>query len=244
MKEVIVFVLALLLLSSTVLAVGPADVVGAGTGIDDREAGNVNTTDEKGNSELTDNSNNSGNGIKEREQEQNTLRLMNQARNVTELKEMIRQRQQEMDQELQNAEGTQGEILKNQNQVRLAVHALLAMENLSGGLGKNISTIAREFNNSVQATIRAEERIQNRNALVEFFIGGDKEAAGELERETNQNQLRMEELKRLRDECNCTSELKQVFQEQIQNIEEEQNRLRTLAQEEKKSNGIFGWLFG
>ncbi|MFY1644910.1 hypothetical protein ACK11Z_14360, partial [Methanoculleus bourgensis] len=38
---------------------------------------------------------------------------------------------------------------RDQNQVRLAVHTLLAAENRTGGIGRNISVIAREFNNSV-----------------------------------------------------------------------------------------------
>lgn len=166
------------------------------------------------------------------------------ARNVSELREMIQERKTEMEQEIMNFTETNKNIYQNQNRVRLAVHSLLAMENLTGGIGQNISQIAREFNNSVQATIRAEERIQTRNVIVRFFVGGDEEAAEEIESERNQNQQRIQQLKQLRNECDCDEEIKAMIQEQIQNMEQEQARLQQLAQNEKQSKGLFGWIFG
>ena len=62
--------------------------------------------------------------------------------------------------------------------------------------------------------------------------------------ETNRNQEKIQELKNLYQECECDEEVKNIIQEQIQNIEQEQNRLGQLAQEEKSKQGIFGWLFG
>jgi len=165
------------------------------------------------------------------------------ARNTTELRQMIQEREQEMNQSMQGLKEELKEMYQNQNRVRLAVHALLAMENLTGGIGRNVSQIAREFNNSVQASIRAEERIQTRNMLMRFFFGGDEQAAGEMEQEVNRNRERIQELRRLMQECECEEEVKAMLQEQIQNMEQEQNRIQELAQNEKKSKGIFGWLW-
>ncbi|MCK9307901.1 MAG: hypothetical protein M0P17_10290, partial [Methanoculleus sp.] len=39
------------------------------------------------------------------------------------------------------------EFIPDRNRVRLAVHALLAAENRTGGIGQNVSAIAREVNN-------------------------------------------------------------------------------------------------
>ena len=167
------------------------------------------------------------------------------AKNTTELRQMIQQRQEEMNQEMESLGKGSGhmEILQNQNKVRLAVHTLLSMEDLVGGIGKNVSQIAKEFNNSVQATIRSEERIQTRNILTKFLLGGDEEAATEMEQEVNRNQIGIQELKQLMQECDCDQEVKEMLQEQIQNMEEEQNRLQQLAQNEKQNKGLFGWLF-
>jgi len=169
--------------------------------------------------------------------------IQTKARNTTELKQMIQEREQEMNQSMQGLKEELKEMYQNQNRVRLAVHALLAMENLTGGIGRNVSQIAKEFNNSVQATIRAEERIQTRNMLMRFFFGGDEQAAEEMEQEVNRNRERIQELRRLMQECECDEEVKAMLQEQIQNMEQEQNRIQELAQNEKKSKGIFGWLW-
>jgi len=118
------------------------------------------------------------------------------------------------------------------------------MENLTGGIGKNISQIAREFNNSIQATIKVEGRIQSRSSLIKFFMGGDEEAAEEMEQEVNQNRLRIQELRRLMEKGDCEKEVKAMLQEQIQEMEGEQNRLQKLAQREKKDKGLFGWFSG
>ena len=148
-----------------------------------------------------------------------------------------------MSQEIQGLEKGKQEIYKNQNRVRLAVHSLLAMEDLVGGIGPQVRDIARNFNNSVQSTIIAEEKIQTRSVFARFFAGGDAEAAEEMEQEVNQNQERIMQLKQLRENCTCTEEVKTMMQEQIQNMEQEQTRLNQLAQEEKQSKGLFGWMW-
>jgi methyl-accepting chemotaxis protein len=156
---------------------------------------------------------------------------------------MIQERKQEMAQEMQGmADKVKEKVYQNQNRVREAVHSLLAMEDLVGGIGPQVREIARNFNNSVQATIRAEERAQRRNALQRFFAGGDNEAAEEIEEKVNQNKERIQQLKQLREECACGSEVKEIMREQIQNMEQEQTRLQELAQREK-GKGLFGWLW-
>lgn len=169
-----------------------------------------------------------------------TLRV--KAGTTEELRTILQQREQQMVQELEGVGSGERNVLQNQNQVRLAVHAMLGMEDLAGNRGQQIAAVARQFNNSVQATIQAEEKIQNRGFFSRLFAGGDKEAAEEIESEVNQNQQRITNLKRYQQECDCGSEVKAMLQEQIQNLEQEQNRLGELAQNEKQNRGLFGWL--
>ncbi len=164
------------------------------------------------------------------------------ARTMTEAKEMVQQRKREMNQEMQLMEKTEQKVYQNQNQVREAVQTLLSLEDLAPGIGSQVSQIAREFNNSVQATIIAEEKIQKRSALARFFMGGEKNAAEEMEKELNQNQQRIQELNRLKEQCACGEEVKTMIQEQIQNMEQEQVRLQQLTEREKNANGVFGWI--
>ncbi|MCD6398338.1 MAG: hypothetical protein J7L08_00260 [Candidatus Aenigmarchaeota archaeon] len=171
------------------------------------------------------------------------VNVLTRARNAEELRNIIKQSKESMKESRKEIRSELQEVHQNQNKVRVAVHALLAAENLTGGIGKNISQIAREFNNSVQKTMIAEEKIKTRSGIARFFFGGDKKNSDEINEEVAKNQNRIQKLNQLIENCNCDPEVKTTLQEQIQNIQQEQERLRQLAQEEGKKKGIFGWLF-
>jgi hypothetical protein len=181
------------------------------------------------------------------EGENTTIRIRQRekvrAQNVSELHEIVEQRKQEMNQEIQALNEHRQLVYQNQNRVRLAVHSLLAMEELVGGIGPQVSQIAEGLNTSVQATIRAEERIQSRSRFVRFFAGGDEEAAQDIEQHVVQNQERIRQLQQLSGECDCDEEVRAMLQEQIQNMEQEQERLQQLAQAELADKGLFGGLW-
>jgi len=164
------------------------------------------------------------------------------AQTMVEAREMIQERQQEMVEELQDLVGAEQRVYQNQNSVRTAVHALLTVEDLVGGIGPQVSQVAIDINDSVLATVVAEEKIQKRNPFVRFFMGGDQEAVEELKQELNKNEERVQELKQLREDCDCDEEVGEMLQEQIQKIEQEQNRLQILTEKETGSRGIFGWV--
>lgn len=165
------------------------------------------------------------------------------AQNSNQLKGMVQSKNQELEQEANQIEDkTVQKVYKNQNTVREAVQLLLSAEDLVGGIGEQVSEIAKEINNSVDKTVQAEEKIQSRNIFAKLFAGGDKAAAEELEQEVSQNKERIQTLTQLVEDCDCEAETKEVLQQQIQNMEQEQNRLEELAATEKNSNGIFGWL--
>ncbi|MFH0869198.1 MAG: hypothetical protein V1839_03150 [archaeon] len=131
----------------------------------------------------------------------------------------------------------------NQNQVRLAVHTLLAMENRSGGIGKNISAIARELDNSKNITDDAEKKIQERSRIRKALFGGDFDAAAIIEREVAKNNAKIALLNGLISKCtDCTAEETAFLQDKITKLEQENTRLQTLAASEKKLKGLFGFL--
>lgn len=164
------------------------------------------------------------------------------AKDMKQLREMIQERKQELQSETESMNEGKQKIYRNQNRVREAVHALLAMEDLVGGIGPQVSEIARNFSNSINKTISAEERIQTRGRFARFFIGGDVETANELFNEVTQNHERLRELKQLRADCDCDEEVEQELQEQIKELKQEQIRLHKLANEEYQYKGLFGWL--
>jgi hypothetical protein len=165
------------------------------------------------------------------------------AQNVSDLRAIIKEQKESFKAQIANLSSEVQVIRENQNEVRLAVHSLLAMENLTSGIGPQVSAIAREFNNSAQATERAEMRIQARDAVTRFFAGGDDVAAAELETQVTRNDARIQNLTQLMQAAALDPDVQQVMQEQLQALRQEQERLRTLAQQEKTSRGILGWLW-
>jgi hypothetical protein len=160
------------------------------------------------------------------------------------VRQLIRERREQIEQELQQIKNrARQRVYQNQNEVRIAVHALLEMDNLTGGIGPQVREVARDFNNSIQATLRAEERIENRGGIRRFFAGGDFEAAEEIEQEINQSRQRIQQLNQLREDCPCDVEVKAMLREQTESMEQEQDRLQGLAQAEKQSKGLFGWIW-
>jgi len=132
---------------------------------------------------------------------------------------------------------------KNQNAVRIAVHTFLYFGEIDGGIGQNVSAIAREYNNSVMTRIRAEEQIHQNAGLGRFFFGGDTEAAGTILADLNTSREQVREMRSLVENCTCDNETRALLMEQIMVMEQEQERLMTLAEGEISDKGLFGWIW-
>ena len=236
MKNAILVGLVLLILITPAFAAGPqGGVHEPGTGLEDPELKETGQGTGQGLTD-TENIDSSAQGA------QKGTRNVVQAQNAQQVRAMIQEHKEEMlglQQQMKTAEKTANQ---NQNEVRSAVHALLAMEDLTGGIGPQVSEVAREYDNSIMSTLDAEEKIQSKGGFSRLLFGGDVEAAEELETEVTQNQNRIQQLQQLHEQCDCDEETKQLIQEQIQTMEQEQTRLRELAQEEKSHKGWFGWL--
>lgn len=159
------------------------------------------------------------------------------------LREQINQTEDELENETTSLSPEKQKVWKNQNEVRLAVHTFLALGEMDGGIGKNVSAIAREFNNSIATRVQAEEEIQNRSGWLRFFIGGNETAAGILFQNLNQTNEQIREMQHLVENCTCDNETRTLLQDQLQVMEEDQDRLRALALNETVDRGIFGWIW-
>jgi len=160
-----------------------------------------------------------------------------------ELKQSIEQRKEELEQELASTTSQVQNVLENVNQVRLAVHALLASKDMLGGIGRQVSQIAQQMNDSVATTTSAEAKIQSRGFLARVFFGGDREAAEILDKETERNQESIAALTRLLEEGGLSAGIRTALSAQITALEEAQARLRALAEREQKLWGLFSWRF-
>lgn len=185
-------------------------------------------------------------GMNARIQSQVHIELENSttsARSFEELKVKIEQRQQELDEEEASSTDEDKDIVKRVNPVRLAVHTLLDSKALLGGIGEQVSKIAREMNDSAATTTQIEAKIKSRGFLIRFFFGGDKMSAGIISKETDKNQKRIEEITKLLEQANISADLKVELNAQITALENANIRLQVLAQKERGAWGIFSWRF-
>jgi len=75
------------------------------------------------------------------------------------------------------------------------------------------------------------------------LFGGDDYAVDVIDSEISRNRNRIGNMYQLVSECDCEKSIRNMFQQQIQNMETEQNRLEQLANMERQKKGIFGFLF-
>jgi hypothetical protein len=141
---------------------------------------------------------------------------------------------------LRNISSGEREQIKNENEVRIAVTTLLDVEDLSGGIGRNVSAIARDFNNSASSTRKLEDRIQSRNSFVRLLFGGDRDAARELAAQTAQNNARIAELQQLINNATLNTEVRAMIEDQVRIVQKDQDRLAQLATREQEDRGLFG----
>lgn len=166
-----------------------------------------------------------------------------QARSFDELKQTIEKRKQRFEREAASTTPKDRDIAENANPVRLAVHTLLASKELLGGIGGQVSEIAKQMNDSAATTTNAEVKIQSRSFLARLFFGGDSSAAEVISREIAKNQQRIDDLDKLLAEAAVPADIQATLSAQITALKEAQARLHALAQKEQKMWGLFSWRF-
>ncbi len=160
------------------------------------------------------------------------------------LQQMVREREREMEALASTSDQNIRNTVRNENRVRLAVQALVASEDLLGGIGQQVSVIARQIGSSQASTSEAEKNIKERGFLSRLFFGGDKDSATIINREVVRNEERIRELNTLlADRTDIPEQIRTILMEQIRLMEEEQERLRQLSEEQNTAWGIFSWRF-
>ncbi len=187
-----------------------------------------------------------------RQQDQDRLKINQQyddtatstATSSSSLRLMIQQREREFEKEASTSDQKIRNMVQNENRVRVAVQALLLSKDFLGGIGPQVSEIARQISNSQASTTEAEINIERRSLLQRIFFGWDISNSSIIEREITQNQEKIARLKDLIGNASgISAEVRNMLEEQIQNMETEQERLRKLSEDEAKLWGIFSWRF-
>jgi len=261
MKKIIIFLMALMIVSATFLAGGNSQVQGnygqknndnnasTNSSVKDtnqtKYAYQVNTQQQTANQANASNiqvqqqlqlNQNDGNKSGPTYTIQNQYQSHNSSQTEQQIRSTIQQKGQEVNSTMPNS-------TQNQKMAAVAVQTIESTASMFGKSEANISRISNEIKNSFEISTRAEERIRDRSGFVKFITGGDNEAAGLIVQEIARNENRIRELNRLIEESDFDSQTKAVLQDQVQNIEQEQLRLKALAQEELNNKGLFGWIW-
>ncbi len=162
---------------------------------------------------------------------------------LDQLKQMMKERKHELDDEEASTTPRFKDVMKNSNEVRRAVHALLASKELLGGIGQQVSEIARNMNDSIATTTSAEVKIKSRGFVARFFFGGDKNSAKFISREVERNGENIAKLTELLNSANLPAEVKAVMETQLTAMQEQQTRLQDVASSQAKLWGLFSWRF-
>lgn len=159
------------------------------------------------------------------------------------LNHKIESRRQRFDAEEASTTPQLRTIKKDENEVRLAVHALLSSKDLVGGIGQQVSDIAKEVDHSVASTTNAEAKINSRGFFSKLLFGGDRTSAEVIAQEAAKNQTRIDNLTTLLADATITPEVKATLDAQIAALKAAQVRLQALADKEKSAWGLFSWRF-
>lgn len=153
----------------------------------------------------------------------------------------------------QNQEQTQtknkGEENQVQNQTNAEQHRssvansvqnILQVADREGGIGEEIRLIAQEQNKSVDSTVNAIEKIENRNKIKTFLIGTDYKNLGTLRSEIVKTTNRLEKLNKLVENVE-NEEDKTELQNQIKTLEEEKEKIENFVKDNESKFSLFGW---
>jgi hypothetical protein len=161
-----------------------------------------------------------------------------------ELRNTIRTRQEIHAEEMQALPSQARIRYTHENQVRTAVFALLAAENMTG-IGPSVAEVARGYNASVNAQWRDEMALEQRSGLMLTLFGGDREAAERIRVQAAENERRIAEIRgSIQTDPSIDPGLRTILLEQLDQMEEEQRRLMERAHIEEQKGGIFSWLIG
>lgn len=165
-------------------------------------------------------------------------------RSFEELRAKMEWDKQDIDRDDASTTPEERDVVKRANPVRLAVHALLDSRELLGGIGQQVSEIAKEMNDLNATTTRMEIKMHSRGFLTRLFFGGDKDSAEIISQMVKRNQELITTLTTLLDQTTLSVNMRAMLTEQITALENAQIRLSNLAQKEEHAWGFFSWRFG
>lgn len=123
-----------------------------------------------------------------------------------------------------------------------AVQEIIKVAERSGGIGQEIKIIAQTQTQNQEKLEIGMQKIQSRSAFAKFFIGPNYSEIKKSQKLLEQNREQIQKLNEARTQIVNQGDQLQVI-EQIQALEQVNQRTETLLSESQKGFSLFGWVF-
>lgn len=169
-------------------------------------------------------------------QNQNQVKTQNEGED-SEIKTNT-QEQENLDEESSRSETA----IQNMSNVATKVEELLATKTLQGGIGQQVRVIAQEQKTSQEEIQMELGKVDSRGGLLKSIIGPDFKALKNMQKQMEQNQLRIQQLTQLQNQLTNQGDITQV-KEMILALTDQNIALQDRISIEEGSSSLFGWLF-
>ena len=130
----------------------------------------------------------------------------------------------------------------NMSVVAQKVEELLTTRTMQSGIGQQVKVIVQE-QKSAQQQIQAKlTKVDSRGNLLKAIIGPDFNSLKNMRKQTEQNQLRIQQLAQLQSQLTNKGDITQV-QEMILALTDQNTALQDRINLEEQSGSLLGWLF-
>lgn len=122
------------------------------------------------------------------------------------------------------------------------VEELLKSETSEEGIGQQVKQIAQEQKTAQQKIQSELEKVDGRGKLIKLVVGPNYNTLKNMQKQIEQNQLRIQQLAQLQNQLVNQGDITQV-QEIIQVLTDQNTALQNKINLEENSSSLFGWLF-
>jgi hypothetical protein len=196
-----------------------------------------------------------GDIIKNQEKVKDQERLREGDGNATGAQDMDQKREQHREREQLHATGTlddatntppaiigKGIAQQHRNEVSAAVQILVrAAEREQGGIGPQVSEMAKKIDDAAATSSQAMVKIESRNMIQTFLFGSDYKNLGELRRQVSATRNDLEQLNRLSETAKYGTSTVEI-QEQVSILQQTQAQIENFIKEQEGKFSLFGWL--
>ncbi len=159
----------------------------------------------------------------------------------------LQEQEMENEQEMEGASGQFGanrseNAFEHMSTVAARVMELQQLGDREGGLGEQVREFAREQNQTQEKLDEDLQKLEDRRGWMKWLAGPDYKAIKNVKAQMTQNQVRIEQLRKLSLETQNESDAEKI-RAMIMALDEAQVALQERVQAEEGTKSMLGWLF-